>query len=246
LAHLRAERAAGRANTLGTMPFAVDEREAREAIALTYGMISMVDDGIGRILQTLAEVGQIDNTVVIFTSDHGDFMGDHGLMLKSTLHYQGLVRVPFIWREPGLSQPGASTTALHSTLDVARSVLARAGLQPYWGMQGMDLAASLADPDAAGQSAVLVEEDGHEIGFGFDAPARVRTIISKIRGEHWRMSLYEGRKWGELYNLARDPHEMVNLYEDPAHRADRSELFERLARQMMAQADRSPFPTARA
>ena len=177
LTHLRAERAAGRANTLGTMPFAVDERESREAIALSYGMISMVDDGIGRILQTLAEVGQLDNTVVIFTSDHGDFMGDHGLMLKSTLHYQGLVRVPFIWSEPGLPQPGVATAALHSTLDVARSVLARAGLQPYWGMQGMDRAASLADPAAAGQSAVLVEEDGHEVGFGFDAPARRRGYV---------------------------------------------------------------------
>lgn len=242
LAHLRAERALGRANTLGTMPFAVDEREAREAIALSYGMITMVDDGIGRIMQTLANVGQLDNTVVIFTSDHGDFMGDHGLMLKSTLHYQGLVKVPFIWSEPGMPQPGVSTAALHSTLDVARSVLARAGLQPYWGMQGMDLAASLADPAAAGQAAVLVEEDGHEVGFGFSAPARVRTILSA----HWRMSIYEGCDWGELYDLSRDPHEMVNLFDEPAHRKVRAELFEQLARQMMAQADRSPAPTARA
>jgi arylsulfatase A-like enzyme len=242
LAHLRAERTAGRANTLGTMPFAVDEREAREAIALSYGMISMVDDGIGRILQTLAEVGQLDNTVVIFTSDHGDFMGDHGLMLKSTLHYQGLVRVPFIWSEPGLPHPGESTTALHSTLDVARSVLVRAGLQPYWGMQGLSLDRSLADPKATGQKAVLVEEDGHEVGFGFDAPARVRTILS----DHWRMSIYENLPWGELYDLNSDPHELVNLFEDPAHQPVRSELFEQLARLMMAQADRSPFPTARA
>jgi arylsulfatase A-like enzyme len=224
------------------MPFAVDEREAREAIALSYGMISMVDDGIGRLLQTLAEVGQLDNTVVIFTSDHGDFMGDHGLMLKSTLHYQGLVRVPFIWSEPGLPHPGESTSALHSTLDVARSVLARAGLQPYWGMQGLDIAASLLDPLAAGQSAVLVEEDGHEVGFGFDAPARVRTILS---GD-WRMSIYEGCQWGELYDLAADPHEMVNLFDNPIHRPIRAELFEQLARLMMVQADRSPFPTARA
>lgn len=242
LAHLRAERAAGRANTLGTMPFSVDEREAREAIALSYGMISMVDDGVGRMLQTLRETGQLDNTVVIFTSDHGDFMGDHGLMLKSTLHYQGLVRVPFIWSEPGLPQPGVSTTALHSTLDIARSVLARAGLQPYWGMQGMDLSASLADPTAAGQPAVLVEEDGHEVGFGFDAPARVRTILNG----QWRMSIYEGRLWGELYDLVNDPHEMVNLFDDPEHRMVRADMFEQLARLMMTQADRSPYPTARA
>jgi arylsulfatase A-like enzyme len=141
-----------------------------------------------------------------------------------------------------MPQPGVSTAALHSTLDVARSVLARAGLQPYWGMQGMDLAGSLADPAAAGQAAVLVEEDGHEVGFGFSAPARVRTILSA----HWRMSIYEGCDWGELYDLNRDPHEMVNLFDEPAHGKVRAELFEQLARLMMAQADRSPAPTARA
>lgn len=60
------------------------------------------------------------------------------------------------------------------------------------------------------------------------------------------MSIYEGCDWGELYDLATDPHEMVNLFDDPAHAALRAGLFERLARLMMAQADRSPFPTARA
>jgi arylsulfatase A-like enzyme len=109
-------------------------------------------------------------------------------------------------------------------------------------MQGMDLGASLADPTAAGQPAVLVEEDGHEVGFGFDAPARVRTILNG----HWRMSIYEGRLWGELYDLVNDPHEMVNLFDDLKHRMVRADLFEQLARLMMTQADHSPYPTARA
>jgi len=177
LAHVCGERAAGRVNTACTMPYAVDEREARESIALSYAMISMIDNGVGRILQTLADGGQRDNKVIIFTSDHKDFMGEHGLMLRSTLHYQGPVRVPFIWNEPGLPHVGASSDALQSTLDVARTVLARAGLQPYWGMQGMDLATSLEDPAVTGQYAVLVGEDGHEVGCGFGDPARVRTIL---------------------------------------------------------------------
>ena len=85
------------------MPFAVDEREAREAIALTYGMIAMIDDGIGTVMAALERLDLQRDTVVIFMSDHGDFMGDHGLMLKSALHYQGLVRVPVssrTWRSP--------------------------------------------------------------------------------------------------------------------------------------------------
>jgi len=67
-------------------PFAVTEDEARAIIALTYGMISMIDDAIGRVLARLDTLGLAHNTVVIFTSDHGDYMGDHGFMLKLLLH----------------------------------------------------------------------------------------------------------------------------------------------------------------
>jgi len=242
LAHLRAARAAGSANTQGTLPYAVDAREAQEAIALTYGMIAMIDDGVGEITARLAELGLDDNTVVIFMSDHGDFMGDHGLMLKAALHYQGLVRVPFIWKEPGLPQPGVATQALHSTVDIARSILKRAGLAPYIGMQGTDLAASLADPAAKGAEAVLIEEDGHEPAMGFAAPVRVRSVLT---ARH-RLSIYEGVTWGELYDLQEDPHETTNLFDDPSSEPLRRRMFELLARQMMIHADRSPFPTGRA
>src|SRR5690606_38850705 len=83
----------------GTAPFSVSERECREIIALTYGMIAMIDDQVGQILSTLERLSMDENTVVIFTSDHGDFMGDHGVVLKGPIHHQGLVRVPFIWRD---------------------------------------------------------------------------------------------------------------------------------------------------
>ncbi|MGE0237638.1 MAG: sulfatase [Parvibaculaceae bacterium] len=242
LQHLRRERASGRANTRGTLPFSVDEREAREAIALTYGMISMIDDGIGRITRKLDELGLTDDTIVVFMSDHGDFMGDHGLMLKSALHYQGLIRVPFIWKEPDLPHAGEASGALHSTLDVARTVLARAGIAPYWGMQGKDMAASLADPMASGNEAVLIEEDGHEVALGFDSPVRVRSVVT----DRWRLSVYEGVTWGELYDLENDRQELINLFDDPAHRHVRAELFETMARLMMSHADRSPYPTGRA
>ena len=145
-------RATGEARTVGTMPFAVNEREAREAIALTYGMIAMIDDGIGSIMAELKRLGMDSNTVVLFMSDHGDFMGDHGIVLKAALHYQGLVRVPFIWHEPGMSAPGMTTSALHSTLDIGVSILERAGLAPYWGMQGTSVLPACRPWDEAGSS----------------------------------------------------------------------------------------------
>ena len=94
LRRLYQERTAQEANKDGQRTFAVTEREAREATALTYGMITMIDDAIGSILAWLKTLRLDDDTVVIFTSDHGDFMGDHQLLLKGALHYRGLVRVP--------------------------------------------------------------------------------------------------------------------------------------------------------
>lgn len=242
LDHMRDEHERGAQNTSGTLPFLVDDRQAREAIALTYGMIGMIDDAVGRVMRTLAELDLEEDTIIIFMSDHGDFMGDHGLMLKAALHYQGLVRTPFIWAEPGMPHPGARTDALHGTIDFARTVLARAGIAPFWGMQGMDMAGALADPAAAGHDGLLIEEDGHEIAMGFDQPARVRTLMTATH----RLSIYEGADWAELYDLGADPHEMRNLIDDPAHAGLRARAFEQMARLMMSHADQSPFPIGRA
>ncbi len=80
----------GRANRNRFGPTPVSRREAQEVIALNYGMISMIDDAVGRVLTALSDLGLKDNTLVIFTSDHGDYMGDHGVILKGGLHYHGV------------------------------------------------------------------------------------------------------------------------------------------------------------
>src|SRR5215510_1990920 len=114
--------------------FAVNERETREAIALTYGMIAMIDDGIAKILKRLDELGLTKDTVLVFTSDHGDLMGDHQLMLKGNYAYRGLIRVPFIWAEPDGARAGTRTNALAGTLDIAATVLDHARIEPYNGI----------------------------------------------------------------------------------------------------------------
>ena len=88
--------------------FACTEQEAREAIALNYGSISFIDDAVGRVLARLEALGLAANTVVMFTADHGDFMGDHQLLLKGPIHYRGLIRAPFIWRDPERGPRGAA------------------------------------------------------------------------------------------------------------------------------------------
>ncbi len=216
-------------------PFAVTEREAREIIALTYGMITMIDDAIGRILAQLKASGLSGNTIVVFTSDHGDYMGDHGLMLKLLLHYQGLIRVPFIWSDP--TKSGAATDAsLASSIDISSTFLASAGVQPYNGIQGRDLFTTAA-PEA-----IMVEEDSQRTMTGFDQPQRVRTVVT----DRYRMSLREGESWSELYDLLNDPHELVNLYDSPQHAEVREQMTEIMLRRCIDLQDRAPLPAYRA
>lgn len=234
LAALREAAARGKANRNGQRAMAITEREAREAIALTYGMISMIDDRIGMVLAKLRQLGLEGNTVVIFTADHGDFMGDHQLLLKGALHYQGLVRVPFIWADPGRSDAGATRGDLGGTLDISRTVLSRAGLASHHGDHGRDL---MALPDPA--RAMLIEDHQRYGYMGFGHGFRVRSLVT---ARH-RLTLYQDTAWGELYDLADDPSEMRNLWDDPEHQAIRHRLTEALLHEMMAQSETSPLAT---
>ena len=216
--------------------FAVTEDEARVIIALTYGSISMIDDAIGRVLATLRDLGLDDDTVVVFTSDHGDYMGDHGLMLKLLLHYQSIIRVPFLWRDPADPVSVGVDGTLGSSIDIAATILARAGIQPFNGLQGRDLMTS--EPPEA----VRIEEDSQRTMTGLDRPQRVRTMVT----ERYRMSLREGEDWNELYDLRTDPHELVNLYDDPQSRAVKAALMETMLRRAISLQDRSPLHAYRA
>ncbi|MCB2036353.1 MAG: sulfatase-like hydrolase/transferase [Ottowia sp.] len=228
------ERRSGKAQLTSQRLFAVTPDETRQMIALTYGMIAMIDDAVGRIVAALERLGLAEDTVIVFTSDHGDFMGDHGLMLKGPMHYQGLIRVPLIWSDPRApEQAGSSSDALASSIDLAPTLLARAGIAPVNGMQGVDLGA--ARP--AARQALLVEEDNQRAYLGFDQPVRVRTLVT---ADH-RLSIYQGADWGEVYDLRADPHERHNLWErDPILRG---QLLGQLAQTMMTMGDRSPRPT---
>lgn len=217
-------------------PFAVTEGEARSIIALTYGMITMIDDAIGRVLRQIEQLGLADNTVVVFTTDHGDYMGDHGIMLKLLLHYQGLIRVPFIWHDPIVTDKNVVDSSLSSSIDISTTILARAGIQPYNGIQGRDLFNSPAPP------AIIVEEDSQRSMTGFERPQRIRTVVT----DDFRMSLREGENWHELFDLKNDPHELDNLYDNSSKADIRQRMTEIMLRRMIALQDYSPLPAYRA
>ena len=248
IAHVRAhQRAEGERSPYA--PFTVSEREAREIIALTYGQMTMIDDAVGRVIARLDELGLADNTVIAFTSDHGDWMGDHGIMLKGPLHYQGLLRVPFIWADPqaakGAGREGAgrglACEGLASTIDIPATFLDRAGLAPYNGIQGHSLCDTIADPAAnpIPRTGLLIEEDALRPNFGFEERPRVRTLVT----QRHRLSLWSNSEWGEFYDLADDPHELTNLWDDPIAAALKADLVEQLTHEIIANQSRSPLPS---
>ena len=232
VAGLKAAHREGRASREWHAPFAVDPREAREIIALTYGMISMIDDCAGAALDALKRLRFDDRTIIVFTSDHGDYMADHGIVLKGSMHFQGLVRVPFIWRDPDGSKQASN--GLGSAIDIAPTVLRRAGIQPNNGVQGRDL----LDPDLTPDS-ILIESDNPFGGPLAGAPARTRTLVT----EGWRFSVHQNLEKGEMYDLATDPGEVRNLWIDPRYAARHAQVAERLLRKMMDFQENAPLQT---
>ncbi|MEX3011197.1 sulfatase [Hoeflea sp. TYP-13] len=208
--------------------------QLREAMALTAGMISMVDDAVGDVVESLRASGHYDNTVICFNSDHGDYLGDFNMILKGALQFRSITRVPFIWSDP-MRQTVADTNVLASSLDISASVLERAGLPPYGGMQGRSLLPCLEGGADLREDLVVEYNDGG-IRLGFEAPARVRSLLT----QRYRFTLYRDQPWGELYDHENDPRETHNRWDDPAYASVKAELSLRLNHQLTAMMDESP------
>lgn len=235
IAFIHALSASGAAAQNNHMPFAPGEREAREAIALTYGSISCIDDNVGRILATLQTLGLAADTIVAFTSDHGDLMGEHGVFLKMPFHWRGLSRVPFVWHDPRAPGPvgGAALQAACGTLDIARTVLEAAGCAPPAGMQGRNLLPWLADPTRAEGGACLLENESGGLLFGRPAPFRLRSLVTPTHRITWSGD----PALRALHDLRDDPLEQHNAWDDAAQAPLRDALMEQLLAQMLAHAD---------
>jgi arylsulfatase A-like enzyme len=141
-------------------PITPDEKEAREIIALTYGSISMIDDPIGKILAALEEGSLTENTIVIFTADHGDIGGDHGLFGKFGIHYEAVLKVPFIWKDPENKEMGR-VDQLGGTIDIGSSILARADAPNVYGTQEIDIVSFSQSKEEPNRHGIFIEEDQH-------------------------------------------------------------------------------------
>jgi arylsulfatase A-like enzyme len=199
---------------------ATDHELVKECIAATYGAIEFIDDGIGRILAAIEAKGQLGNTIVVFTADHGDMMGEHGLMLKGFMPFRGTQQVPFVIVDPRCS-PGR-TSSLAGSIDLASTLMDICGIAAHDGIQGHSLAPVLADPSASVRDHVLIEQDLRSAVVRGRVPSRIRTLISSDGSEYTRWSSGESM----LFDLTSDPHELDELsHADPARKAVQDDLL---------------------
>lgn len=235
LEYIRAASASN--NPLGNNhhPFAPSAQEARALIALTYGMISNVDAAIGSILDSLQATGLAEDTTVIFTSDHGDLMGDHGVFLKGPMHFRGLTRVPFIWSDGDHLGTVASSCG---TLDIARSIAMEASVPAWNGLQGHEVQPYLAGEASANN--VLIESESAQLTFGRPAPFKLRTLVTEAA----RLTYSNDPDLCELYDLQEDPGECHNLWQLPKAAELQESLTRQLMTQMISSSEGSPAPLA--
>ena len=212
----------------------LDDQQIKEAMALTAGMMAFIDDAVGDIIAALEASGQLDNTVICYNADHGDYMGDYNMLLKGALPFRSITRVPFIWSDPDARRQTRSD-ALCSTVDLAATILDRAGLKPFNGNQGQSFLPAIKAQDGLRHEALIEYNDGGK-RLGFEEPARVRSLVTA----EWRLTIYRDQDWGELYDLKADPNETDNLWDTADHQDTRAHLTNRLAHHLIAQMDESP------
>jgi arylsulfatase A-like enzyme len=195
-------------------------------------MISQIDANLGRLLEVLRAQGQLDNTLVVFTADHGENLGDHRLLFKGTT-YDCVTKVPFIVRQgsrglPAEVTPGSQRDQLCSSVDILPTLLDLVGIarpdpSP---IQGQSVVPCLADASHHLRESVLIENGG---------------IRRSVRTAEALLTWHGPDTRGELYDLATDPECFVNLWDEPSAAEIKSALLHTLIRLMAENADPLPI-----
>lgn len=196
-----------------------------------WGAISFIDHHVGRLLDGLRRLRLEDDTLVIFTTDHGEFMGDHGLMTKGNFLYDSFVRVPFLSRLPGRIPAGARHNGLLSFLDVPATIAALCGIDPGLRHDGCDQSSAWQGGPAL-RRRLDISHFSHDVDRGWPD---LHTLVTE---DGWKLTYYAGEDVGELYHLPSDPAERRNRWTDPADREQRDTLIRTLLDSLIQGSDR--------
>jgi arylsulfatase len=194
-------------------------------VAAYYAMIEQIDDAVGEIIAKLEETDQLDNTIFIFTSDHGEMLGDHGLLLKGARFFEGAVHVPMIVHWPARVAAGQRSKALTEAVDIAPTLLEAAGLEVPWFMQGKSLLPMLTGAAPADHHKDMVICEFLDAFGKLYAPDRTRATMT-FDGRY-KMISYHGHDLFELFDLEIDPGEFDNLWDAPGMAERRWDFYRR-------------------
>ena len=203
----------------GFVPAELTTDQLREVDAMIHVENELIDEAVGRVLDRIDARGWDADTDVFFTTDHGEFQGDFGMLFKGPYHVDALMRLPFIWRPaPSANVTPAVVDAPVGHVDLAPTMAAIAGINQPDAMQGAPLPTTAA---ANGRERTITEWDDEFDGH--------RIVVNTLYRDGWICTAYGATDYydgseGELYNLANDPRQWENLWDDPDYRGIRKDL----------------------
>ena len=206
-----------------------------EVTASYYAMIELVDEQFGRIVDYLEETGQRENTIVIFMSDHGEMLGDHGLVLKGCRFYEGAVRVPLAISWPGHFEAGLVSDALVELTDIYPTLMEATGQPIPKGTQGQSLTPILTGAASPDDHRDFVWSEYID---AINRPDGTRAFM--YRDRRWKLVTYHGNGIGELYDLKADPNEFEDLWDDPQYATIKADLMKRSFDSLVTRMDTGP------
>ena len=198
---------------------AMSDRDKREVTAAYYAMVELIDENVGRMIAALEETGQLENTIVIFMSDHGEMLGDHGIYLKGPHFYEAAVHVPLVMQWPGRFRADQRAEGLMELTDIAPTLLDAAGLEIPNAMQGKSLV-----PILQGNADAHAHRD-YVFSEYYNAWSHRHSYGTMYRNESHKMIVYHGTDQGELYDLQTDSNEFKNLWHSPDHSTLKTNLL---------------------
>jgi len=217
----------------------MSERDHRWLRAAYWAMCDLIDVQVGRMLEALERTGQIDDTIVIYMSDHGEMLGDHGIYLKGPHFYEPAVHVPLIVSWPGKVAPRRSS-ALVELVDLAPTLLDMCGLDIHPGMQGASVWPLLRGDQPVDRH----RDDVYAEFYRGDRPGDPAPHTTMVRTNRYKLTVAHGRGIGELYDLENDPGESYNLWADPRYAGVKMDMLIRMTDRMAYTCD--PLPPKRA
>ncbi|WP_257349011.1 sulfatase family protein [Pseudalkalibacillus decolorationis] len=194
----------------------ITEDQKKKDMAVYYGMISMLDKYVGKILDQIEELGLRENTIVVFTSDHGHLFGQHGLHDKGGFHYEDLLKIPFLVRYPGVVPENKVSASLQSLVDLAPTLLSLTKSDHYhMKMSGVDQSEVWKGENSDARDHIICEFRKQ--------PTRVhqKTFVN----DRYKITVYYNQNYGELFDLEEDPNEWENLWDDDDYQGLKKELL---------------------